>query len=138
VRYYSAAASARDPAFARETLAIALTDELPADLAGRLMSWVASQGEQAELAVAFVKENFEALAAKQGPNFRSNFVSNLMANFSDHARAEELKNFAPAYETSGGRMLAERIREQIIADADFVVKQIPAIDEWVRHRAAAP
>jgi aminopeptidase N len=134
VRYYSAAASALDPAFARETLAIALTDELPADLAGRLINWVA--GEHAALALALVKENFEALAAKQGPSFRNTFVSNLMANFSDRARAEELKDFAPAYETSGGRMVAERVRERIVADAEFVQQQLPAIDEWVRRRGA--
>jgi aminopeptidase N len=138
VLYYSAVASARDPALARQTLAIALTDELSTDLAGRLIGWVASQGEHAELALTFVKENFETLAGRHGPNFRNTFVSNLMANFSDHARAEELKNFAPAYETSGGRMQAERIRERIIADADFVAAQMPAIDDWVRRRAAVP
>jgi hypothetical protein len=57
-----------------------------------------------------------------------------MANFSDAARAEELKQFAPAYETSGGRMVAERTRERILADAEFVLEQMPAIDEWVRRR----
>ena len=61
-----------------------------------------------------------------------------MANFSDPARAEELKNFAPSYETSGGRMTAERVREQILADADFVAKQMPAIDAWVGRRTPTP
>jgi len=133
VRYYSALAGALDPALARETLAIALTDELPADVSRRLISWVAD-GEHPDFALEFVKNNFETLATKHGSSFRNTFVSNLMANFSDPARAEELKAFAPAYETSGGRMVAERTRERILADAEFVAEQMPAIDEWVRRR----
>jgi aminopeptidase N len=133
VRYYSALAGAVDPALARETLAIALTEELPTDIGRRLIAWVA-EGEHPDLAVEFVKNNFETLATKHGSSFRNTFVSNLMANFSDAARAEELKGFAPAYETSGGRMVAERTRERILADAEFVAEQIPPIDEWVRRR----
>jgi len=136
VRYYSALASALDPALARETLAIALTDELSSDLARRLVNWVA--GEHPELALEVVKRNFEALAAKHGSSFRDTVVASLMANFSDPARAEELKGFAPAYETSGGRMVAERTREAILADAEFIAQQMPAIDEWVRRRGATP
>ena len=133
VRYYSALAAALDPALARETLAIALTEELPSDVGRRLIGWVA-EAEHPDLAVEFVKNNFETLATKHGSSFRNTFVSNLMANFSDPARAEELKGFAPAYETSGGRMVAERTRERILADAEFVAEQMPAIDEWVRRR----
>jgi len=133
VRYYSALAGVLDPALARETLAIALTEELPNDVSRRLINWVA-EGEHPDLALEFVKTNFEALATKHGSSFRNTFVSNLMANFSDPARAEELKAFAPVYETSGGRMVAERTRERILADAEFVAEQMPAIDEWVRRR----
>jgi aminopeptidase N len=137
VRYYSALGGALDPALARETLAITLTEELPSDLGRRLIFWVA-EGEHPGLALEFVKTNFETLATKNGSSFRNTFVSNLMANFSDPARAEELKQFAPAYETSGGRMVAERTRERILADAEFVARQIPAIDEWVRRRGVTP
>jgi aminopeptidase N len=137
VRYYSALAGALDPAIARETLAIALTEELSTDLGRRLIGWVA-EGEHPDLAVEFVKSNFEMLATKHGSSFRNTFVSNLMGNFSDAARAEELKGFAPAYETSGGRMVAERTRERILADAELVAQQMPAIDEWVRRRGVTP
>ena len=51
----------------RETLAIALTDELPTNLVSSLFYWVAWDGEHAELAWTFIKTNFAALAAKQGP-----------------------------------------------------------------------
>jgi aminopeptidase N len=136
--YYSALASALDPALARETLAIALTNEIPNEMARRLIFSVASRGEHADLAVEFVKRHFETLADKFGSSFRATSMSILMANFSDPARAEELKQFAPAYETSDGRTEAERTRVRILADAEFVARQIPAMDEWVREHKVAP
>jgi aminopeptidase N len=138
VRYYTAAASARDPALAEETLAIALTDELPTSLVGALISQVASQGEHRDLAWSFVKANFTALAAKQGPSFQNNFPANLMTNFTDAAHAAELAHFAPAHSTSGGRIVAARSYERIMTDADFSAQQLPAVDEWVKRRVARP
>jgi aminopeptidase N len=138
VRYYSAAASARDPELARATLAIALTDELPTSMIGTLINQVASQGEHRDLAWSFLKENFAALAAKQGPGFQNTFPANLMTNFTDTTHAAELANFAPAHATSGGRRVAERSYERIMTDADFTAQQLPAVDEWVRRRMARP
>jgi len=138
VLYYSALASALDPALARETLAIALTDEISNEMARRLIFSVASQGEHADLAVEFVKRHFETLADKFGSTFRETSMSTLMANFSDPARAEELKQFAPAYETSDGKTEAERTRERILADAEFVARQLPALDEWVGQHKVTP
>ncbi len=138
VRYYMAAASVRDPALASQTLAMALTDELPTSLVGRLISEVASQGEHRDLAWNFVKANFDALAAKQGPSFQNNFPAGLMTNFTDAAHAQELADFAPAHATSGGRIVAARSYERIMTDADFSAQQLPAVNEWVRQRMARP
>jgi len=129
VRYYSAAASALDPSLAKETLGIALTDELPNSLVGTLIFWVA--GEHRELAWEFVRTNFSALAAKQGPSFRNSFASNLMANFADRARAAELAGFTPVHETSGGRIIAARAHERILTDADFIARQLMAVEDWI-------
>jgi hypothetical protein len=41
------------------------------------------------------------------------------------------------HETSGGRRVAERSYERIMTDADFAAQQLPAIDQWMRRRAAA-
>jgi aminopeptidase N len=136
VRYYSAAASALDPSLAKQALAIALTDELPNSLVGTLIFWVAS--EHRDLAWEFVRTNFVALAQKQGPSFRNSFVSNLLSNFADRLRADELSKFTPAHETSGGRIIAARAHERILTDADFVAQQLPAIDEWVARNSAGP
>ena len=135
-RYYVALASAKNPELAKEALAITLTDEVPADLANGMILMVAS-GEHPELALNFVKANFEALAAKRGPTFRAFFMSSLMATFADRAHAEELANFAPVHETAGGRVAAARAQEEIIEAADFRARQIPAVDAWVKQHAAS-
>jgi ERAP1-like C-terminal domain len=136
VRYYGAAASARDEAFAHETLAITLTDELPTTLVGSTISQVASQGEHRDLAWSFVQANFAALAARLGPSFQTYFASNFMPIFTDAVHATELANFAPVQETSGGRVVAARSYERIMTDADFSAQQLPAIEEWVKRRMA--
>ena len=136
VRYYSAAAGALDPNLAKDSLAIALTDELPNSLVGALIFWVAA--EHRELAWDYVRANFTALAAKQGPSFRNTFASNLMANFADRERATELANFAPVHETSGGRIVAARAEERILTDADFVAQQLPAVDGWIGRSGPRP
>jgi aminopeptidase N len=138
VRYYGALASARDPTLAQATLAIALTDELPASLVGSLISQVAASGEHPELAWEFVKANFATLAARQGPSFQSSFPANLLANFTDVAHAEEFANFAPAHATSGGSQIAARAYERVMTEADFAARHLPAIDVWVKERTAHP
>jgi aminopeptidase N len=134
VRYYMAAATARDPDLARETLALALTDELQTTLVGRAISTVASAGEHRDLAWDFVKANFNALAAKQGPSFQDNFPANLLSVFSDAAHAQELADFIPAHATSGGRTVSARAYERIMTDADLAVQLLPAVDAWVKGR----
>ncbi len=139
LRYYYAAASARDPALARETLALTLTDELPSTIVGGVINAVASSGEQPDLAWDFVQKNFDALAAKQGPQFRDAFIPNFMTNFSDDAHAAELARFAPAQATSGGRVMTARALETIAISADLKTRALPAVDTWIRsHGGARP
>ena len=134
VRAYSALASARDAALAKETLAIALTDELNPTMIGTLITNVALQGEHRDLAWEFVRTNFSALASRQGPSFRYLFVSNLLASFSDPEHADELMRFPAMQETSGARIMAERARERILTDVDFIAQQLPAVDAWIASR----
>jgi aminopeptidase N len=137
LRYYYAAASARDPELARETLALTLTDELPSTLVGGVINAVASSGEQPDLAWDFVQKNFDALAAKQGPQFRDAFIPNFMTNFSDEAHAAELARFAPAQATSGGRVMTARALETIAISADLKTRALPAVDAWIRQQNGA-
>jgi aminopeptidase N len=133
-RYYIALASAKNPELAKEALAITLTDEVPADLANGMILTVAS-GEHPELALAFTRTNFEALAAKRGPTFRAFFMPSLISTFADRAHAEQLAKFAPVHETAGGRIAAARAEEEILEAADFRARQIPAVDAWVKRHA---
>jgi aminopeptidase N len=134
LRYYYAAACARNFAFARSTLALTLTDELPRTIVTGLISTVASSGEQPELAWDFVQKNFDALLARQGPAFRDQFIANFMTNFSDDGHAAELAAFAPARSTSGGRVMVARALETIAISADLKARVVPAVDAWIKTR----
>jgi aminopeptidase N len=134
VRYYYAAASARDEALARTTLALTLTDELPGTIVTGVINSVAFSGEQPDLAWEFLQKNYDALFAKQGPQFRDQFIANFMTNFSDERRAAELAAFAPVQATSGGRVMAGRAQETIAISADLKARALPAIDAWIRER----
>ena len=125
VRYYYAAASARDGALAQDTLALTLTKELPSTLVNGLINEVAASGWHRELAWEFVQKNLAALTARQGPDFPHEFVPNFMTNFSDEAHADALKNFAPAQETLGGRVMTSRALEAIAISADLKVRALP-------------
>jgi aminopeptidase N len=137
-RYYVAAAGARDPALAAETLALTLTGELPTNLVGRVISTVALTGEHRDLAWDFVKANFDRLSARQGPSFQDYFPAELLTAFTDAAHAQELADFAPAHATSGGRTTAAQSYETIMANVDFAALLLPAVDEWVQLRTASP
>src|SRR5882757_6544339 len=61
LRYYFAAAGARDAALAQATLALTLTDEMPATVVSGVIGTVAGSGEQPDLAWDFVRANFDVL-----------------------------------------------------------------------------
>jgi len=134
VRYYLAAASARDAELARATLALSLTDEVPGTIVTGLIGSVAGAGEQPDLAWEFVQRNFDVLLARQGSQFRDQFVANFMTNFSDEAHAAQLASFAPAQVTSGGRVMTARALETIAISADLKARALPSVDAWSKGR----
>jgi hypothetical protein len=134
LRYYYAAASARNPALAHLTLALTLTDEVPGTIVTGLIGSVASFAEQPDLAWDFLQKNYDALFAKQGPAFRDQFIANFMTNFSDEGHAAELAAFAPVQATSGGRVMAGRAQEVIAISADLKSRALPAVEAWIKAR----
>ncbi|MBA2398258.1 MAG: M1 family metallopeptidase [Bradyrhizobium sp.] len=134
LRYYFAAASARDAALARSTLTLTLADEMPSTVVTGVIGTVAGSGEQPDLAWDFVRANFDALLARQGPTFRDQFVANFMTNFSDEAHAAELAGFAPVQATSGGRVMTARALEVIAISADLKARALPAVEAWIGQR----
>ncbi|WGS00667.1 ERAP1-like C-terminal domain-containing protein [Bradyrhizobium sp. ISRA443] len=109
-----------------------MTSELPGTIVPGMIGAVASAGEQPQLAWDFVRNNFDALLAKQGPNFRDQFVPNLMANFTDAAHAAELAAFAPSQSTSGGWMMVARALESIAISGDLQARVLPVVAAWIR------
>jgi aminopeptidase N len=132
VRNYYAAACARDPALARDTLALTLSNELPTTIVGGVIGAVGGAGQQPGLAWDFIQKNLDALSARQGPSFRDDFIPNFMTNFSDEAHAAELAHFAPASATSGGRVMVARALETIAISADLKARALPAFEAWIK------
>src|SRR5262249_33190248 len=130
MRYYAAMARASNPKLIEQTLQLTLTDELAPERASELILIVA-MGEHPELALQFATANFNTLAAKHGPEFRYFFMSRLMSNFAEPSYAKLLANFAPAQETSGGRIEALRAEARIMESASFREHQLPEIDRWI-------
>ena len=135
VRFYYALASARDPALDRDTLAIALGDELPSNLDIALINWVASAGQRPELAWKFIKDNFAVLSERFGPTYKDSGPATVATNFTDKGHAAELAQFAPAHETAGGRIVADRAEESILTDGDEIANVLPAIEAEIAKRA---
>ena len=138
VRYYDAAASAHDATFASETLALTLTKELPSTLVGGLINDVAVSGRQPQLAWDFIRKNLDDLAARQGPNFKDQFIPNFMTNFYDLVHADELRQFAPAQATTGGRVMTARALESIAIADDVRRRVLPLVDRFVGEHPARP
>jgi len=136
VRYYNAAASARDPELARRTLALTLTKELPSTMVNGLINEVAQSGWQPQLAWDFVRQNLGALTARQGPDFADEFVPNFMINFQDEAHAAALAQFAPAQATTGGKVMTARALEAIALSVDVKSRTLPSIDRWISEHLA--
>lgn len=76
--------------------------------------------------------NFDTLLAKQGPNFRDQFVPNFMTNFTDEAHAAQLAAFALSQSTSGGRVMVARALQAIVISTDLTARVLPAAEAWIR------
>jgi hypothetical protein len=132
VRFYYALASARDPALAGDTLAIALGNELPSNLDVSLINWVASAGQRPGPAWQFIKDNFTVLSDRFGPTYKDSGPATVATNFTDKEHAAELAQFAPAHETAGGRTIADRAEESILTDADKIRTCCPRLRRRLR------
>lgn len=131
---YGALVAARNPALAKQTLALSLTDELTAQDAARLVRSVAHEGEQPQLAWDFAREHLEALLAKLSDTGANHYVPNIFEAFDDAARADELETFArknlPPVAESSVAKAADNIRFQ----AEFKARVLPQIDAWWQAR----
>jgi len=131
---YTALASARDPALATQTLALALGTELIAPDASRLVQRVAHDGEHPDLAWSFARVHLDALLAKVSDVAMNRYVPGIFEGFDDAARADELEDFArknlPPVVESAVAKAADNIRFQ----AELKTRVLPEIDAWWQAR----
>jgi len=109
---YGALAHSRDPKLIQKTLAIALTDELPAANASYLPPRVARESEHPELAWQFAKANMKALLAKTDALSANSYAPTMIMFFSDPGRIPELKSYAKSnLSSASARAVAESVDE---------------------------
>jgi aminopeptidase N len=132
--FYHAMAAALSPELAKRTLALSLTDELPASRAIFLIALVARAGEQPEIAWNFAQANREQLDPKLGAVLAVRFVPYLMRGFSDVQRVNQLETYAKKYMPAGAKSEVEKAAEEIRFNADFKVRIIPEIQKWLAQK----
>jgi aminopeptidase N len=131
---YGAMAAAQDANLARETLDLALTDELEPNLAASLVPKVANDGEQPELAWDFLKAHPQAVLGKVSLFGRFRYMASMASAFNDRAQAGELIRFStenlPPEVMPEIRKAAERIefRDRLRQ------REVLNIDRWIRRR----
>jgi aminopeptidase N len=94
--YYNALAKATDPKLITNTLAIALTDELPTSRAVFLVARIARDSGHADIAWKFAAANMQTLLGKTDAAGANRYAPSLFTFFSDDSRANELKTYAEA------------------------------------------
>jgi aminopeptidase N len=132
--FYHAMAAALNPEIAKRMLPLSLTAELPTSLATRLVIWVASAGEQPEIAWNFAQANREKLDAKLSAVGVVRFVPYLMRGFSEAQRANELETYAQKYMPAGAKSEVEKAAEEIRFNADLKARIIPEIHNWLSQK----
>jgi aminopeptidase N len=131
---YDALAASLNPEFARNTLALSITNELIPKAATGLVLRVGDQ--HPKLAWDFAKPNLETLFAKLSSIRANDYVPNIFRNFTDAERADELESFArTGLPPDAGPMVA-RGAEEIRQNAELKARIVPEIDTWCRQQVA--
>ena len=118
---------------ARATLALTLTDELPSTIVDGIINDGRRRPASSPIWPGTSCRRISMRwSPRQGPSFRDFFVADFMTNFSDDAHAAELRRFAPAQATSGGRVTTARALETIAIAADLKTRALPAIEVWIK------
>lgn len=132
--YYRAMQGARDPALAKQTLALSLTEEMPVIEAARNPAVIAAAGEHRVLVWDFVRQNFPALIKKTSFYGRNYYVPRIMDAFDDAPRADELEAFVKAQLPASAVAVAARTADAIRHRAALKKRELPEIDQWVRNK----
>ena len=135
---YTALATARDPALAAQTLALALAPELPPRDAASLVGRVARGGEQPEAALDFARTNLAALHAKLTAHQANEYVPDLFTALPpSEERAAELEQWAAKNLPPGAGPSVAKSADEIRFQAQFRKSALPEIEAWFSAKSTA-
>ncbi len=136
-RAYAAMQAARDPALARETLALGLSGEMSTTEAASNVRNVAAN-EHAALAWDFAREHLDALLQQTTFFGRNAYVPGIMRAFTDAPRADELEAYVKAHLPPDAMAEATKTADRIRFLSAVKQRELPAIDAWVKTRVKTP
>jgi aminopeptidase N len=135
--YYDALAGAMDPKLVKKTLPIALTDELPTSRAIFLVSRVARESGQTDIACDFARANMKALLAKTDALGANTYPPGLFTFFSDDSRAEELRTYAKNSLTAASAPEVAKALNEVQFRAEFKKRLAPQLSAWIDSKNSA-
>jgi aminopeptidase N len=133
---YGALAAAQTPALAERALTISLAGELPARQASRMVSRVAGEGENPEVAWTFAKAKLPELLNLLSANAADEYVASLFRTFSDEARAEELEKFTRENLPPTASKPTAIATDEIRFKAQFKARVQKELAAWLQSPAA--
>jgi len=129
--YYDALASAIDPKLVKETLPIALTDELPTSRAIFLISKVARESGHPDIAWDFAKANMKALLAKADALAANTYAPSLFIFFSDDSRAKELGTYSKSSLPAASAPEVGKAVDEIQFRSELKKRVGPQVTAWI-------
>jgi aminopeptidase N len=135
--YYDALASAIDSKLVKESLPIALTDELPTSRAVFLVLRVARESGHSDIAWDFARANMKALLAKNDELGANTYAPSLFTFFSDGSRAQELRRYAKNNLPAASAQEVLKALDEIRFRSEFKKRLAPQLDAWIDGRRVA-
>jgi aminopeptidase N len=132
--YYNALAGAIDPKLVKKTLPIALTDELPTSRAIFLVSRVARQSDQPDMAWGFAKANMKTLLAKTDALGVTRYAPSLFTFFAENSRVDELRAYAKANLPETSAPEVAKAVDEIQFRSEFKRRLTPQLNAWIGRK----
>ncbi len=129
--YYDALANAIDLKLVKKTLPIALTDELPTSRAIFLVSRVARESGQPDIAWNFARTNMKALLAKADALGANTYAPSLFTFFSNDSRATELRTYAKNSLPAASAPEVAKALDEIRFRSAFKKRLAPQLTAWI-------
>jgi aminopeptidase N len=133
--YYDALACALDPKLAARTLEISLGDEVPTSRAVFLVSKVARQSEQPEVAWNFAKAHMKQLLAKTDALAANSYAPALFTFFSDATRIAELERYAKSDLPPASAKDVAKAIDEVGFRAELKPRLLAQIADWISASA---